>query len=168
MLSRNKIVLFFFIPWRPTTFRRTSRHSTRRQQNRGFLGTNLIQQKKKTQINIEILRCNDVLRHRTVNRSQAQKILRKSQGSESCNFDISENGCHTTQRPQSTLVERDPLMKVGLAYVLDKTRYFALSRKWQYFILKTQETGTEHVAIATSKCVSSGIFLGCNIAAKFQ
>ena len=60
-------------------------------------------------------------------------------------------------------------MKVGLAYVLDKTRYFALlSCKWQYFILKRQETGTEHVAIATSKCVPSGIFLICNIAAKFQ
>ena len=51
-------------------------------------------------------------------------------------------------------------MKVGMACVLDKTRYFALlSRKWQYFILKRQETGTEHVAIVTSKCVSSGTFL---------
>ena len=41
-------------------------------------------------------------------------------------------------------------MKVGLAYVLDKTMYFALlSRKWLYFILKRQETGTKHVAIAT-------------------
>ena len=50
-------------------------------------------------------------------------------------------------------------MKVGLAYVLDKTRYFALlSRKWYYLILKRQETGTEHVAIATSKCEPSGIF----------
>ena len=50
-------------------------------------------------------------------------------------------------------------MKVGLAYVLDETKYFALlSRKWQNFILKRQETGTEHVAIATSKCVASGIF----------
>ena len=28
----------------------------------------------------------------------------------------------------------------------------------RYFILKRQETGTEHVAIATSKCVPSGIF----------
>ena len=45
-------------------------------------------------------------------------------------------------------------MKVGLAYILEKTRYFALlSCKWQYFILKRQETGTEHVAIATLKCV---------------
>ena len=60
-------------------------------------------------------------------------------------------------------------MKVGLAYILDKTRYFALlSRKWQYFILKRQENGTEHAAIARSKCVPSGIFLGCNMAAKFQ
>ena len=50
-------------------------------------------------------------------------------------------------------------MKVGLIYVLDKTRYFALlSRKWKYLILKRQETGTEHVTIATSKCVPSGIF----------
>ena len=50
-------------------------------------------------------------------------------------------------------------MKVGLAYVLDETKYFALlSRKWQNFILKGQEAGTEHVAIATSKCVPSGIF----------
>ena len=50
-------------------------------------------------------------------------------------------------------------MKVGLTYILDKTRYFALlSRKWQYFILKRQETGTEHVAIATLKCVPYGIF----------
>ena len=50
-------------------------------------------------------------------------------------------------------------MKVGLAYVLDETKYFALlSGKWQNFILKEQETGTEHVAIATSKCVPSGIF----------
>ena len=49
-------------------------------------------------------------------------------------------------------------MKAGLAYVLDETKYFALlSRKWQNFILKGQETGTEHVAIATSKCVSCGI-----------
>ena len=48
---------------------------------------------------------------------------------------------------------------VRLAYVLDKTRYFALlSRKWYYLILKRQETGTEHVAIATSKCKRSGIF----------
>ena len=60
-------------------------------------------------------------------------------------------------------------MKVGLAYVLEKTRYFALlSCKWQYFILKRQETGTEHVAIATLKCLPSGIFLGYNIPAKFQ
>ena len=29
----------------------------------------------------------------------------------------------------------------------------------KYFILKRQETGTEHVVIATSKCVPSGIFL---------
>ena len=43
-------------------------------------------------------------------------------------------------------------MNVELAYVFDKTRYFAL------YILKRQETGTEHVAIATSKCVPSGIF----------
>ena len=50
-------------------------------------------------------------------------------------------------------------MKVELTHVLDKTRYFALlSRKWQYFILERQETRTEHVAIATSKCVPSGIF----------
>ena len=50
-------------------------------------------------------------------------------------------------------------MKVGLAYVLDRTRYFALlSRKRYYLILKRQETGTEHVAIATSKCEPSGIF----------
>ena len=50
-------------------------------------------------------------------------------------------------------------MKVGLAYVLEKTKYFALwSRKWYYLILKRQETGTEHVVIATSKCVPSGIF----------
>ena len=50
-------------------------------------------------------------------------------------------------------------MKVGLAYVLDKARYFALlSRKWSYLILKRQETGTEHVAIATSRCVPLGIF----------
>ena len=50
-------------------------------------------------------------------------------------------------------------MKVGLAYVVDKTRFFALlSRKWYYFFLKRQETGTEHVAIATSQCVTSGIF----------
>ena len=50
-------------------------------------------------------------------------------------------------------------MKAGLAYVLDETKYFALlSRKWQNFILKGQEAGTEHVAIATSKCVPSGIF----------
>ena len=49
-------------------------------------------------------------------------------------------------------------MNVGLAWILDKTRYFALmSRKW-YFILKRQETGTKHVAIVTSKCVPSGIF----------
>ena len=48
-------------------------------------------------------------------------------------------------------------MSVGLAWILDKTRYFALmSRKW-YFILKRQETGTKHVAIVTSKCVPSGI-----------
>ena len=58
----------------------------------GFFGHKLNSIEKKTQINIEILRCNDVLRHRTINRSQAQKILRKSQGSESCNFNISENG----------------------------------------------------------------------------
>ena len=38
-------------------------------------------------------------------------------------------------------------MKVGLTYVLDEMRYFALlSRKWQNFILKRQETGAEHVA----------------------
>ena len=50
-------------------------------------------------------------------------------------------------------------MKVGLAYVLDKTMYFALlSCKWLYLILKRQETGTKHVAIATSKCVTSGAF----------
>ena len=49
-------------------------------------------------------------------------------------------------------------MKMRLADVLDKTRYFALlSRKWEYLILKRQETGTEHVAIATSKCIPSGI-----------
>ena len=58
---------------------------------------------------------------------------------------------------------------MGLAYVLDNTRYFALlSRKWQYLILERQETGTEHVAIATSKWVPSGIFVGCNIPANFQ
>ena len=46
-------------------------------------------------------------------------------------------------------------MKVVLVCALDKTSYFALlSRKWQYFILKGQKTGT----IATSKCVPSGIF----------
>ena len=51
-------------------------------------------------------------------------------------------------------------MKVGLACVFNKTRYFALlSRKWLCFILKGQETGTEHVAIATSNCIPSGIFL---------
>ena len=169
MLSRNRIVLFFFfslaaynVSEEITTFSPTTTKS-------GFFGHKLNSIEKKTQINIEILRCNDILRHRTINRSQAQKIIRKSQGSESCNFNISENGCHTTQCPQSTLVERDPLMKVGLAYVLDKTRYFALlSHKWQYFILKRQETGTKYVAIATSKCVPSGIFLGCNITAKFQ
>ena len=50
-------------------------------------------------------------------------------------------------------------MKVGLAYVVDKTRYFALLiRKWQYFILNRLDSGTELVAIATSKCVPSGIF----------
>ena len=50
-------------------------------------------------------------------------------------------------------------MEVGLAYVLEKTKYFALlSRKWQYFILKGQGTGTEHAAIATSECVPSDIF----------
>ena len=50
-------------------------------------------------------------------------------------------------------------MKVGLTYVLDKTTYFALlSRKRRYFSLKRQETGTKHVAIATSKCVPSDIF----------
>ena len=48
---------------------------------------------------------------------------------------------------------------MGLSYVLDRTRYFALlSRKWQFLILKRQETWTEHVVIATSKCVSFGIF----------
>ena len=48
---------------------------------------------------------------------------------------------------------------MGLARILDKTRYFALlSRKWGYFILKRQETGTKHVAMATSKYVPSGIF----------
>ena len=47
-------------------------------------------------------------------------------------------------------------MKVGPAYVLDKTRYFALMSR--NLILKRQETGTEHVAIATSKCEPSGIF----------
>ena len=81
------------------------------QQNQVFFGHkfNSIGKKHKY-ISIEILRsCNDVLTHRTVNHSQAQKILRKSQDSESCNFDISENGRHTTRRPQSTLVERDPL-----------------------------------------------------------
>ena len=37
------------------------------------------------------------------------------------------------------------------------------------FDFKEEGTGTEHVAIATSKCVPSGIFvLGCNISAKFQ
>ena len=51
-------------------------------------------------------------------------------------------------------------MKLRLACVLHNTRYFALlSRKWQYFILKGQETGTEHVVIATSNCIPSGIFL---------
>ena len=54
-------------------------------------------------------------------------------------------------------------MKVGLACVFNKTRYFALlSRKWLCFILKGQETGTEHVAIATSKCVPPGIFHNFN------
>ena len=51
-------------------------------------------------------------------------------------------------------------MKVGLACVSDKTRYLALlSPKWYYFILKGQETGTKHVAIITSNCIPSGIFL---------
>ena len=55
-------------------------------------------------------------------------------------------------------VKEETQWKVGLAYVLDKIRYFALlSRKWYYLILKRQETGTEHVAIATSKCVPFGI-----------
>ena len=37
------------------------------------------------------------------------------------------------------------------------------------FDFKEEGTRTEHVAIATSKCVPSGIFvLGCNIPAKFQ
>ena len=50
-------------------------------------------------------------------------------------------------------------MKVGLAYFLNKTRYFVLlSRKWHYLILKRQETGTEHVVIVTSKCEPYGIF----------
>ena len=50
-------------------------------------------------------------------------------------------------------------MVVGLAYVLGKTRYFALlNRKWSYFILKRQETGTEHVVIAASECVPCDIF----------
>ena len=50
-------------------------------------------------------------------------------------------------------------MKVGLAYVSNETRYFALlSRKWKYLILKRQETGTEHVVIATSTCAPSAIF----------
>ena len=57
-------------------------------------------------------------------------------------------------------------MKVGLAYVVDKTRCFALSCKWYYFILKRQETGTEHVAIATSQCVTSGIF--CRVQHPYQ
>ena len=37
-------------------------------------------------------------------------------------------------------------MKVGQAYVSE------------HLILKRQETGTEHVAMATSKCLSSGVF----------
>ena len=38
-------------------------------------------------------------------------------------------------------------------------RYFALvSHKWLNFILKRQETGTKHGAIATLKCVPRGIF----------
>ena len=60
-------------------------------------------------------------------------------------------------------------MKVRLAYVLDKTRYFALlSSKWQYLILKRQETGTKHVATATSKCVPPGIFRKVQHPCKFQ
>ena len=56
-------------------------------------------------------------------------------------------------------VREETQLKVGLAYVLDRTRYFALlSRKWYYLILKRKETGTELVAIATRKCVLSGIF----------
>ena len=51
--------------------------------------------------------------------------------------------------------------KVGLAYVFDRTRDFALlSRKWSQYhlILNGKETGTEHVAIAASKCIPSGTF----------
>ena len=36
--------------------------------------------------------------------------------------------------------------------------YAPCSYKWEYLISKKQETETEHVAIATSKCVPSGIF----------
>ena len=82
-------------------------------------------------------------------------------------------GCEQEKTPIESYVQDMtkilPYMQCLLLGLTDKTRYFALlTRKWQYFILKRQGTGTEHVAITTSKCVPSGIFLGCNIAAKFQ
>ena len=48
-------------------------------------------------------------------------------------------------------------MKVEMAYILDKTRYFALLSH-KIMVMFRQETGTEHVAIATLKCVPSGMF----------
>ena len=58
-------------------------------------------------------------------------------------------------------VQEKTQWKVGLSYmymyVLDRSRYLALlTRKWQYLTLKGKETGTEHVAIATSKWVNGG------------
>ena len=63
VLSRNRIVLFFFfIPWWPTTFRRRSRHSARPLTTKSvFLGAQTWFKRKKKGQNIENLWCNDDL-----------------------------------------------------------------------------------------------------------
>ena len=77
----------------------------------------------------------------------------------SCLFKLNIAICDSTR--QKYLVLSKKYASLTFYWVSSHTFYvyFApCSYKWQYLILKRKETGTGHVAIATSKCVPSGIF----------
>ena len=63
---------------------------------------------------------------------------------------------NNNNRPQSTLVERDPL---SLFFTICIGMFCPVQLQMVIFDFKEEETETDHVFIATSKSVPSGIFL---------